>query len=248
MSRESGPGIDLPLWLGREAEEAAPWVLALAAAGRRMVRTLTMVARRPCSLSAAQRARLAALGEDDAIFLTSVSAVELLLNLEEGRRGAARAFLAAVGPATAHALEAPREGWEGRGPDLLAHPTTGAGLGRAFLGLEERPAGALIYFGAAAPHPALGEVLAASGLELERIAAYRVEGIPGERPARGEPILLFAPSGVHSLAQRAEDPEHHPVLAIGPSTAAAAREYGFPVRATLAQPTPESLVEELDRP
>ena len=58
-----------------------------------------------------------------------------------------------------------------------------------------------------------------------------------------EAVVLFSPSSVESLAQRVDGPEHHPVYAIGAKTAAAARQCGFPVRATLAEPTPQALLD-----
>jgi len=247
MAAAPQPGIDSTLWVARSPGEAAPWLTALAAAGLEAVGALPLVARQACSLSAAQHALLAGLGTEDVLFLTSAGAVELLVADKSLLPALAICTIAVVGPSTAEALRRPQDPWPGREPDLIANPANGASLAHAFLRLEPRPSGELVFFGAAHPHPELGEILAASGLSLTRIAAYSVEALPGLQPASGDVVLLFSPSSAHSLAQRVDGPEHFPVLAIGPTTAAAARQCGFPVLDTLPRPTPEALLECLAR-
>lgn len=237
------PGIDSKLWIGRAAKEAAPWLLALQAAGISRLGTLPMVERRPCPLSAEQRTLLAGLDQEDVLFLTSSGAVELLCAERSFLPALARCHVGVVGPATAAALQHGYGSGAGREADFVAHPADGAHLAEAFLRLDPRPSGRLVFFGAAHPHPELGEVLSANGLTLQRIAAYRVDAVSGETPSPGEAVVLFSPSSVESLAQRVDGPEHHPVYAIGGKTAAAARQCGFPVRATLAEPTPQALLD-----
>ena len=144
---------------------------------------------------------------------------------------------AAVGPATAFALRS-----AGVEPALVGE-AGGAELAQAFLELGAEVETPLLVVAARNGRPELAEGLRAAGHPVELLELYESLSSAGPAPPAGEPVLLFSPSGARSLALRVDDPADHPVWAVGPTTAAAARRLGFPVSGTLSRPDPTALHE-----
>ena len=151
--------------------------------------------------------------------------------------------VAAVGPATAAAA-----GEAGLRVDLL--PTSGSGgadLAASFPGEPER----VLVPGAADPAAGLDAGLAARGFQIDRVAVYRtdpVESLDDEVglgwPAGFDAFVVTAPSVVRAAAGLLGRPGP-PVVALGESSAAAARAAGFTVVATAVEATPAGLVTAL---
>jgi uroporphyrinogen-III synthase len=80
---------------------------------------------------------------------------------------------------------------------------------------------------------------------MTAVAAYDSRFVHGPAPSAKELVLLFSPKGVASLARRITRIADHPLLAVGPTTAAAIEAHGFPSHGTLAEPTPASLADYL---
>ena len=180
------------------------------------------------------------------VLLTSQHAVEALFGHLEEMGQDARAFgdarVAAVGPATARALEQ-----RGIRADFVPQTFGAAHLGR------ELPAGAgarLLHPSSQIAESALEDALAARNLSLERVELYRTEpGVPDEaaRAAlrRADVVTLASGSAARAFAELAGT--HFRVAVMGPQTEAAAREAGF-TRITLAQEASlEALAEAAGR-
>ncbi len=188
--------------------------------------------------------RLAA-GDYDWLVLTSARTVaalrELGVDLAAVLNRATK--VAAVGPATAAAA---REA--GVHVDLL--PTSGSGGADLAAAFPDQPGGVLVP-GAADPAAGLDAALTARGFRVDRVAVYRtdaVEGIDDEVrlgwPAGFDAFVVTAPSVVRAAAGLLDRPGP-PVVALGDSSAAAARAAGFTVVATAAVATPAGLVNAL---
>jgi uroporphyrinogen-III synthase len=145
------------------------------------------------------------LGRWDWVVVTSPNGAR-----ELGRRlvGAPRHF-AAIGPGTAEALRA--EGYEA---ELVPRVHTQEGL------RDELPPGRALL---AAAEGARRDVLAADFLPL-----YRTIELVPTAPPDGDLVVLASPSAARALAATGA---RIPALAIGPQTAAAARERGLEVAA-----------------
>jgi uroporphyrinogen-III synthase len=142
---------------------------------------------------------------------------------EIGRRlVAAPRHFAAIGPATAEALH--RNGYE---PDLVSRVHTQEGL------RDELPPGRALL---AAAEGARQGVIAADFLALYRT----VELAPP--PPEGDVALLASASAARGLAATGA---RVPVVAIGPQTAAAAREAGLDVVAEATQHDLDGLLDAL---
>jgi uroporphyrinogen-III synthase len=139
---------------------------------------------------------------------------------ELGRRGVSAERIAAIGPATAEALRQ-----HGLRVDLVPMTHTQEGL-RA-----ELPAGRLLL---AAAEGARRDVLDADFLPLYRT----VELTPP--PPDGDIVLLMSGSAARALAATGS---RLPVVAIGPQTAAAAREAGLEVLAEAERHDLDGLVD-----
>jgi uroporphyrinogen-III synthase len=141
---------------------------------------------------------------------------------ELGRRGVSANRIAAIGPATAEALRS-----HGLRVDLVAATHTQEGL------RDELPEGRLLL---AAAQGARQGVLEADFLPLYRTIELRPE-VPDADVA-----LLMSGSAARALAATGARP---PVVAIGPQTAAEAREVGLDVVAVAAGHDLDGLVEAL---
>jgi uroporphyrinogen-III synthase len=186
------------------------------------------------------------------IVLTSANAVNALLGRIaalglEPRLGAGGARLACVGPATSAALRAsfPADRVELEPPaDFRA-----AGLAEALSGRGLRGARVLLPVSSRARQE-LPAALAALGADVDVVEAYRTIEPPDLSSrvaaclAQGFDLVAFAsPSAVEAFASAAGDRAAGlAAVAIGPTTALAARAAGFDVRATARPSTAEGLV------
>ncbi|MDX1531319.1 MAG: uroporphyrinogen-III synthase [Rhodothermales bacterium] len=179
--------------------------------------------------------RLARPGAYAGLVLTSPRAVEGL-EPSEDRLAAWRekpAFV--VGPATAEAAAAlglrPVGGGAGSAAALAAHIA------------EHPPRRPLLFLAGTGRRPDLPDGLRAAGVPFEEVTVYRTGT---------EPIVLaapvprwaafFSPSGVRAARETPGFPWNRlRRAAIGPTTAAALREAGFPPAAVTPSPTPEAL-------
>ncbi len=128
-----------------------------------------------------------------------------------------------------------------------ATKVAGADLAASFPGEPER----VLVPGAADPAAGLDAGLAARGFQIDRVAVYRtdpVESLDDEVglgwPAGFDAFVVTAPSVVRAAAGLLGRPGP-PVVALGESSAAAARAAGFTVVATAVEATPAGLVTAL---
>jgi uroporphyrinogen III methyltransferase/synthase len=144
----------------------------------------------------------------DWVVLTSARAAELLLQRLEGTLPQ----VAAVGPGTAEAL---RE--HGIEPALIARRSTQEGL------LEElpRPAGRVLFAGAAGARTVLARALDADVVTLYRTVEERPDAFPD-----GDLVVLASASAARALAAVRRDV---PCVSIGPVTSREARRRGLQV-------------------
>ncbi|AFZ67926.1 uroporphyrinogen-III C-methyltransferase [Deinococcus peraridilitoris] len=162
----------------------------------------------------------------DWTLLTSQQAVhELFWHLEEmgqDARAFGRGRVAAVGPATARALEA-----RGIRADFTPATPGAAHLGRE---LPARPGSRLLHLASHRAEDALEEALSARGLNVERVELYRTEPRePDEAALRAlhsaDVVTLASGSAARALAEVAGT--KYRVAVMGPQTEKAAREAGF---------------------
>ena len=162
--------------------------------------------------------------------------------------------VAVVGPATARA-------WAelaGATPDLVARGSATALLKEPALtggpGAAPGTARRLLLPASALADPALGDGLRRAGWEVERVAAYTTVtadtcDLPpgmGSTWATGgvDAVVLTAPSSTRAVLELLGPPlSTTRLVAIGATTAAAARDLGLPVAATASSPTPEGVLQ-----
>ena len=198
--------------------------------------------------------RLQGGGYDDVVF-TSVNGVERLAARLREAGGDARSFgearLAAIGPATAAALER-----RGIRADLVPDTYTSAALLEALRTQMSEPiAGRRVLLARAAQGAALlSDGLRAAGAVVDDVAVYDVRAARAdpavvERLRRGEIELVTftAPSTVWGLVEQVgvEALDGVEAAAIGSVTSAAAREAGLAVRIEARVHTIEGLVEAI---
>ena len=162
--------------------------------------------------------------------------------------------VAVVGPATARA-------WTeltGASPDLVARGSASALLEEPALagGPQAGPSSAqrVLLPVSALADPALADGLRRAGWEVERVAAYTTVtadtcDLPpgmGSTWATGgvDAVVLTAPSTTRAILELlGPPPSTTRLVAIGATTAAAARDLGLPVAATASSPTPEGVLQ-----
>ena len=162
--------------------------------------------------------------------------------------------VAVVGPATARA-------WTeltGASPDLVARGSASALLEEPALagGPQAGPNSAqrVLLPASALADPALADGLRRAGWEVERVAAYTTVtadtcDLPpgmGSTWATGgvDAVVLTAPSSTRAVLELLGPPlSTTRLVAIGATTAAAARDLGLPVAATASSPTPEGVLQ-----
>lgn len=162
--------------------------------------------------------------------------------------------VAVVGPASARA-------WTeltGASPDLVARGSASALLEEPALagGPQAGPDSAqrVLLPASALADPALADGLRRAGWEVERVAAYTTVtadtcDLPpgmGSTWATGgvDAVVLTAPSTTRAILELlGPPPSTTRLVAIGATTAAAARDLGLPVAATASSPTPEGVLQ-----
>jgi uroporphyrinogen-III synthase len=146
---------------------------------------------------------------------------------ELARRGVGKpARVAAIGEATARALRA-----HGLSVDFVPHQATQEGLVAEF----PRPLGRALFVGA---EGARGLIVSELGADFRPL--YRTRELHPDPPPRGDVAVLSSPSAARALAGIDSD---MPVVAIGPQTAAAARDAGLAVVAEARRPSVEAVIE-----
>ena len=158
----------------------------------------------------------------------------------------ARVSLAAVGPATARAVEA--HGWR-----VAAEPVEGTGAALFELIREQLEPGDEVLLPAAEQgRRELEEALLEHGVQVARVTAYRAEaaGLAPESlvqlDATPPELALFAsPRTAEAFLEAAGRARLAAMrrVAIGPTTAAALERLELPAAAVAERPTPEALVE-----
>ena len=197
-------------------------------------------------------ARRIAAGEAAWLVLTSARTVETLAPYLHVPVPSALQ-VAVVGPATARA-------WTeltGAAPDLVPRGSAAALLEEPVLaGPPPAPSAAkrVLLPASALADPALADGLRQVGWEVERVAAYTTVtadtcDLPpgmGSTWATGgvDAVVLTAPSSTRAVLELLGPPlSTTRLVAIGATTAAAARDLGLPVAATASSPTPEGVLQ-----
>jgi uroporphyrinogen-III synthase len=162
----------------------------------------------------------------DWLIVTSANGARELARRIEGRPK----WIAAVGPATAEALEQ-----RGLPVDLVPRVATQEGL------LDElpRPAGRILVTAAEGARRLLADELGADFVALYRTVELRPEG-----PPAGDVVVLASGSAARAFA--ALDLEM-PVVSIGPQTTAAARAAGLHVAAEAATHDVQGILDAVAR-
>ena len=234
----------LRLLLTRSAADNRRWAAALEAGGAEAV-SLPCIATESLPLAAEQITQ--ELESCDVIALTSPRAVHALAacldakaaSLHEGKR------LAAVGPATAAAVQAR---W-GR-VDFVAPAGTAGDLG-ALLAAHAPKIQQVLCAGAREGRTDLVDALQAAGVACRHVATYATLPATTRGPrmalvhARLDAALLASPSALTGLLALARIPEKVPLVTIGPTTSEAVRDAGLRVAAESTTRDLTGMVEAL---
>lgn len=211
-------------------------VTALEEAGASVRRVATSVLVPAADGGAALTAATADLGRFTWVAFTSVTAVAALAGHVRDGRAFGAAQIAAVGPATAAALT----DHFGVVADLVAERATGGGLAEA-LGDAPDLGSAILVPQAAEARPELADGLRARGWQVEVVVAYRAEAPPpmsdeeSTAVCRADAAVFTAPSAVRGLSNALGGWRPPAALAMGPTTAQAARQIGIdPARVVTA--------------
>lgn len=233
--------------LTRPEGRAAGLAERLRALGAR-VETRPTIALEPPADPAAVRRALAALDGYAWIVFTSVNGVRFFAEALGGRVPVGA--LAAIGPATARALEQ-----AGLAPAVVAPDSRAEGLAAALDGRVRAGEGVLLVQPEVA-RPVVQRALAAAGARVEAVAFYRntphpdVAAVARDVVGRGfNAIVLTSPSTLERLLELRDPPpramrqalEKTRLVAIGAVTAEAIEQAGLPVAATAADPTDEGI-------
>jgi uroporphyrinogen III methyltransferase/synthase len=235
----------------RARDQASELVDRLAAAGAATVEIPAIEIAEPADGGAALVAAVERLGRYDWVVVTSPNGARRLLAAVRAAGHDARAFgsvrLAAIGPGTAAVL-----GEGNLTADLVppryvaeslveAFPAPGAGGG----------GGRVLLARAAVARDALPDGLRRRGWRVDVVDAYRTEPVPldearGEALAAAEVVTFTSSSTVHNFLRAIGDRPVPPVVAaIGPVTAATARDHGLHVTVEAPVHTIGGLVDAL---
>ncbi len=230
----------------RASAQAGALTRALHAAGAHVIELPVIeIEDLPDELGALRRAADSA-GDYGWLVFTSANAVERFVPLVSDLRRLAPARVAAVGRATAGALEAHRIV-----PDLVPVRPSAEGV---VAELPEAPGGGRVLFvRAAGAADTVREGLGAKGWQVEEVVAYRTRDAsppPAEVASlvsRADVVTFASPSAVEAYL-RIRDTAGHPlpvppvVACIGSSSAVAARAAGLQVAVEPAKASVEGLV------
>lgn len=227
----------LRVLLTRSAQDNERWGARLEELGAR-VRGLVCVA--TAELPERRAELVGALADAEWLALASRRAVDAVARLAGPLP--AGLLVAAVGPGTERAaLEV-----LGR-CDLVAPEGTGASLGAA---LARRARGTVVVAAAQGGRREVEEALAEAGIPALRVEVYGPAPLPAAAPEDPgglelDAVVLASPSALRGLQARAPLPRGVVWIAIGPTTAAAAREAGLAPLRTAAGRGIEALVAAL---
>ncbi len=261
MSRASQPPASVRPLVGRRIavtrarEQAGELVRELEALGAEVVSAPTIRIEALPDLEPLRRA-LAHLAEYRWVVFTSQNAVQVVFDRLGVWGLAPRDFagrrIAAIGPATAEALTA-----RGVQVDVLPEGYVAESLVDALASHEDLRGARILLPRAEAARDALPEGLRARGATVNIIPVYRTLPALSEGASLAEQILAgridvvtFTASStvryfVESVGREAAASGRFCAAAIGPITAATAREYGIPVTIEALEYTSEGLVDAL---
>ena len=181
----------------------------------------------------------------DWLLLTSANAVRAIAPHARGLHPGLR--IASAGPSTSAAIASLLEG--ARVAVEARAPHGAEGLARAMAAFDVRGAQALFPTSDRSP-ATLARALRARGATVDVLVAYRTVVADGAAEAirealrRGVDAVTFAsPSAVEAFADLAPEAATLAAIAIGPTTADAARAAGFIVAGTAAAATPDALAD-----
>jgi uroporphyrinogen III methyltransferase/synthase len=230
----------------RARDQASELVEQLAALGAATVEVPAIEIRDPTDGGGALRDAAGRLDAYDWVVVTSPNGARRLLAAVRAAGLDARAFggarLAAIGPGTAEALAAGN-----LAADLVPDRFVAEALAEAF---PEGP-GRVLLARAAVARGALPERLRARGWDVDVVEAYRTEPVPlgrdeAEALAGAEIVTFTSSSTVTNFLRAVGDRPVPPVVAaIGPITAATARDHGLTVDVEADVHTIPGLVDAL---
>ena len=246
LTDAGGPLAGRRILVTRGITQAATLADALRARGAAVVE-IAAVEIAPPADDAPLCAAMAAIADYDWLLLTSANAVRAVAALESTLPGRLR--LASAGPATTRAACG-----ELRGAAIAAEagdPFGGEALARSLSAFDLT--GARVLFPVSDRSPAaLAEVLRGRGARVDVVVAYRTVAPEGtaervkEALRSGVDAIAFAsPSAVDALSEVAEAREVA-AIAIGTTTADAARAAGFARVAVAARATADGLAEAVE--
>ena len=234
----------------RAREQADELVVRLQAQGATTVEAPAIEIRDPADGGAALVAAAGRLGDYDWVVLTSRNGARRLLDAVEDRGRDARAFagarLAAIGPGTAEALAGAN-----LVVDLVPPRFVAESLLDAFPGPGAARGGRVLLVRAAVARDVLPDGLRGKGWDVDVVEAYRTEQAPlteeqAAAVAEADVVTFTSSSTVTNfLAAMGDRPIPSAVVAIGPITAATAREHGLAVDAEAEVHTIDGLVDSL---
>jgi uroporphyrinogen III methyltransferase/synthase len=246
---ENRPLFGLRVVVTRAREQAGELVTRLQAQGAATVEVPAIEIRDPADGGAALAAAVGRLGAYDWVVLTSSNGARRLLDAVRDRGRDARAFagarLAAIGPGTAEALAGANLAVDLVPPRFVAESLLDA------LPAPSATGGRLLLVRAAVARDVLPEGLRSKGWDVDVVEAYRTEQAPlAEEQAAAvaaADVVTFTSSStvINFLAAMAGGSIPPVVAAIGPITAATAREHGLAVDVEAEVHTIDGLVDAL---
>jgi uroporphyrinogen III methyltransferase/synthase len=230
----------------RARDQASELVGQLAALGAATLEVPAIEIRDPADGGAALEAVARGLGDYDWVVVTSPNGARRLLDAVRAAGRDARAFgsarLAAIGPGTADALAA---------GNLVADLVPDRFVAEALVEAFPAGPGRVLLARAAVARDALPAGLSAKGWDVDVVEAYRTEPVPlgpdeAEALAAAEIVTFTSSSTVTNFLRAVGDRPIPPaVAAIGPITAATAREHGLTVDVEAGVHTIAGLVDAL---
>ncbi|HUR50188.1 MAG TPA: uroporphyrinogen-III C-methyltransferase [Acidimicrobiales bacterium] len=227
----------------RERERAALLSTALRARGAAVVELPLIATAGPEDAGRGLAAAVARLATYDWVVFTSAQGVIAVRGAVHDVRAFGPARVAAVGPATAKALQL-----IGVVPDLVAPRADAVSLGEALTTAVPRP-GTVLLPQAGRARPELARLLRAAGWEVTVAEAYRTVAVRPDRTSldaalASDVVTFTSPSAVESWHAAVPSAPPLPLaVCIGATTAEAARAAGFEVAALAREATPDALAD-----